>query len=148
MNWVEVRDSARARWVRRTAQALTVASAFLCLAATLLAPGFMAAFAAMLMLAAAARSLWMTRKPLTPEVSVDSDGAIWLRSNTYAAALAAPSYVSRGYLALRSDSATLSLWRDALPPAAWRRLQVACRWTSRRSDAQGAGKSVESDRTK
>jgi hypothetical protein len=114
--------------------------------ATALASGLAAepsiglALAALAALGAAGGSMGWSMRPASPwALYIGVDGAIWGRMNPAAIEPAAPVRLSPQVVGARLVTLTagrrvVAVWRDALPPAHFRRLCAHARWPVERAD--------------
>lgn len=124
---VDLLTSRRARRVLALARTLTAGAVVAGLWALLLAPSAPRALAAGLSIAVLALALRPAGPAAARRLAVDADGTI--RAGTGDADEAAVvRYSGRHFVCLEAGGRLLAVWPDALGPAHWRRLQVACRW--------------------
>jgi hypothetical protein len=146
--WISLAPSRMRRaWLRAAAGlsgllALTLSAAALIEPTVGLLAGTAAAAAAVLLAGWAAQAT-----PPAVSLSIDAGGALWLRHGaTDAAAVPVkPVFASDRLVTLRSGRRTMAVWRDSLPPDAYRRLCAHVRWHVPRGGqaAPGATRPVE-----
>jgi hypothetical protein len=147
-SWIDLQPSReRAAW-------LWAAAALGALMAAILAAGLLAHRSAAMplplvigMAAGGAVSVLAARAALAPaaraSLSIDGDGILWARIGRgstagEASARMRPGLASDRLVTLVGPGTTLAIWRDALPPAHFRRLCAHVRWHVERADAQQA----------
>ncbi|MDZ7652329.1 MAG: hypothetical protein U5L03_07110 [Burkholderiaceae bacterium] len=97
-------------------------------------PSVSLALAALAALSAAAVSTWWSVRPVTAwALYIGADGTIWGRVESAGIEVAAPARLHPQVVAARMVTLTtgrqvVAVWRDALPPAQFRRLCAHARW--------------------
>jgi hypothetical protein len=142
---IDLLGSRRAARLAALARLLTVAAALACCSAALLAPSPLRLAAALAASGAAAYALRPRRAAPAGQLAVAADGTI-LAGGEGARRAATVRYFGRHFVCLGTADGLLPLWPDAMSPAQWRRLQVACRWP--RPQAADGGRPRSGSRTK
>jgi hypothetical protein len=127
--WVAV---ARSPWrdrLRRTALAASCGVAAAIVLMLMFRSGVAAGVAGALAALAVGCCSWRNRATPGAQWRVWPDGRVGVRwDDEDAPAEARPAFHSSFLIVLRRGGRTLAVWRDAAPPAAFRRLSAAVRW--------------------
>jgi len=79
---------------------------------------------------------------------ISGSGRVLVRWNGAEPAVdASPTFISSFLIVLRQGRRTLEIWRDAAPPQAFRRLNVAVRWRAHNPALAGRDQLNERERT-